>query len=75
MEARAEADRAFHPDAPGMRFDDVARNRKSEAGAARFARSRGIDAVKSLEDSLQIGLGNADARVGDREDHFAAIRV
>ena len=75
MEARALADGAFHPDAAAVGFHDVASDRESQASAARLARPCGIDAVESFEDALQVGFGNADARVADRENDFMPVRA
>jgi hypothetical protein len=75
VETGALPNRAFHPDAAAVGFHNVARDRESEAGAAGFAGPCGIDAVKSFEDALQIGLGNAYARVTDRENDFMPVRA
>ena len=73
MESRSLADGALHPDAAAMRVDDMPRDRQPEARAARFARPGGVYPVESLENSLQVGLRNADARVGHRECYVVAV--
>ena len=40
---------------------------RPEAGAAGGARARRVDPVEPLEDPVQVGLGDADALVGDRD--------
>ena len=54
-----------HPDAAAVRLNNVARDGKSEAGAALLTRASGIDAVEALKDALLIGGRNADAGVFD----------
>src|SRR5690348_16887897 len=73
MKAGSLADSAFYPDAATVGVHNMSRDRKSQARAACFARSRGIHAVKSFEDAFQIRFRNADARVGNRENDVMAI--
>ena len=60
---------------PAVSFDDVLGDGKPQAGAARFARTRGIHAVEALENSLLVGQRNSDAGVGDGDHRFAVAGV
>ena len=70
MKTRTFAKFAFHPDAPALRFDQMFGDSQTESRPARLARSRRIDAVKSLKNARLIRSRNADARVGHSEYHF-----
>src|SRR5690606_25973028 len=48
-----------------MRFYQMLDDRQSETGSAGASGTRLIDAVESFEDTRQILLRNADARIGD----------
>src|SRR2546421_11002972 len=43
---------------------------EAQAGAAGFAGARGVHAVEALENARLLGFGDADAGVGDGDDHF-----
>lgn len=58
-----------------MSVDDVAGDRKAEAGAACFAGTTGIHAIKAFEYALLIGERDADACVRDAEDGLAVPDV
>ena len=73
MKTRTFAKFAFHPDAPALRFDQVFGDGQTESRAAGLARSRSIDAVKSLKNARLICPRNADASVGHREYHFQLV--
>lgn len=73
MKTRAFAKFAFHPDAPALGFDQVFSDSETESCTARLARSRRIDAVKSLKNPRLICPRNADASVGHREYHFQLV--
>jgi hypothetical protein len=74
MKSRTLPNGAFNPDAAAVRVNDVAGNGEAESGAARLARSRGVHAVKTLENALKVGLRNSDAGIGDRKRDFLSIR-
>lgn len=57
-----------------MQFHHMLDDRQPQAGAGRFAPQACIHPVKRLEDLLQVGLGNADAVVPDR-DYDAPVFV
>ena len=54
MKSRTLPNGAFNPDAAAVRVNDVAGNGEAESGAARLARSRGVHAVKTLENALKV---------------------
>src|ERR1700730_3705522 len=74
MKMRAFAKFAFHPDAPALRFYQMFGDSQAESRPARLARSRRIDAVKSLKNARLIRPRNADAGVGHSEYHFQFVR-
>ena len=57
-----------------MQLHEVADDGQAEARASRLARPRLVDAIEPLEDAGQFGLGDAVARVGDRQPDVAGIR-
>ena len=69
MELRALAHFAFHPDPSAMHLDQMLRDRQAQSGAAGFARTRRIHAIKPLENPRLIRLRNPDPGVGHRKDH------
>ena len=73
MKMRTFANFAFHPDAPALCFDQVFGDGQAESGTARFARSRRIDAVKSLKNARLVCPGNANPGVRYREYHFQFV--
>src|SRR5450432_2552867 len=75
MKSGADTDFAFDPDAATVGFDQVFGDGQAQAGAARFAGAGGIDAIETFEDTRLIGLRNADARVGNGQDHFITAGV
>ena len=46
---------------------------EAEARAALLARAAAVDAVEALEDARAVGLGDADALVGDLDAHAPAV--
>ena len=68
MKSRALADFAVDPDAAAVDLNEMLGDGETKAGAAGFARARGIDAIEALENPRLVGLGNADTGVGDRKN-------
>src|SRR5882762_4159676 len=66
---------ALHPNASAMRIHDMPCNRSPESSSARLTRSSRVHPVEPLEDAPQVGLRNSYARVRNRKDDFAAIRI
>src|SRR5580693_6935416 len=65
MELRALADFALHPDAAAVALDKILDEREPESGAANFAGTSHIDAVKTFKNARLIHLRNADAGIGN----------
>ena len=57
----------FGADAAAMQLDQVLDNRQSQAGAARIAGARLVDAIEALENPRQILFGNSGPAIGDRD--------
>ncbi len=58
---------APHADGAGMRFNGPFGDGEAEAGAAAFPGAPLIGAVKAIEDTRLLGLGNSMPLVGDRD--------
>src|SRR5262249_38563427 len=58
---------ALDPHSPSHELDELQRNGQAQAGAAVFARRRGVDLRKGLKEETQLLARNADARVTYRE--------
>src|SRR5438128_3476611 len=58
---------ALRPDAAAVQLDKPFADREPEAGAAGLARERAVETAERLEEPLEVGLANADPRVGDAE--------
>ena len=67
VEGGAAAQFAFCPDASAVGQDDVLDDGQTEAGAARLARARFINAIEALEDAGEVFAGDAGAEVADGE--------
>ena len=74
MKLRPLTDLALDPDAAAVSFYKMFGDGKPQPGAPNFARTGNVNAVKSFEDAGLVRLRNADARVGDREYDFGAVR-
>ena len=76
-ERRAVAGHALDADASAHELGKPLANREAEAGAAIFARGRGIDLGKGFEEPVHSLGGNADASVahGEFEDDARGILV
>jgi hypothetical protein len=66
-EGRALAGRGLDPDATAVHLDDAPGDGQAETGAPLRARRRAVDLLELLEDPLLVGLGDARARVRDRD--------
>src|SRR5450432_4385755 len=69
IKLRALTDFAGYPDSSAVNFDQMLGDGKSQSGAASFAGTRGIHAVEAFENTRLVGFGNANAGVGDGENH------
>ncbi len=58
-----------------MDLDEMLGDGEAKSGAAGFARARGIDAIKALENPRLVRLGNSDACVGNRENNVGVARL
>ena len=54
VEGLAGAEFAFGPDAAAVGQDDVLDDGQAEAGAARLAGARFVDAIEALEDAIEV---------------------
>ena len=70
VEAGAVAKLAFSPDASAVSLHNVLDDGEAEAGAAGLARARLVDAIKALEDALEMLGGDAGAEVLNGELHL-----
>src|SRR5436309_13971086 len=59
----------LHGDLALVGLGDVAHDGQPEAGAAGGPAARAVDTVETLEDPLQVAVGNPDAVVPDRDGH------
>ena len=73
MEAAALAFLAGDPNAPAVRFKQVFDDVEAQAGPARLDGQRVEDAAEFGEQAVDVGLGNADAVVGDGGDELVAL--
>src|SRR6185436_13403513 len=64
----------FNPNAAAAQLDEVFDDREAEAGAARIARARLIDAIEALEDARQVFFGDARPFIGHGDEGAAGIR-
>src|ERR1700733_15749304 len=71
---RAVADSALPPQPAAVGFDDVLGDRQTKPCAAGLARTRGIDAVETLEDPLLVGKRNTHACVAHGDHGLARTR-
>src|SRR5262249_59620842 len=58
---------ALDPHSTSHELDQLQRNGKAQAGAAVFARRRGVDLREGLKEETQLLARNADARILYRE--------
>ena len=75
MEHRAAAQLALRPDPAAVELDDLADDRKPEAGPLYVLRRLRIDARLALEDRLQRLLRDAHTLVPDVEEKLIALRA
>ena len=61
----------FHADRAALLLDDLPGEVKSHAGAVRSLDRRGVTAVKTLEDVLDLSGRDADPLVSDLDHHIA----
>jgi len=69
MEPGADADFALDPYPSAVHFDEMLGDGEAKAGTAGFAGTGRIHTIEALEDARLVSGGNADAGVGDGEDH------
>src|SRR5437762_1179640 len=72
-ERRAFAHLRLHADLAAVEFDELARDVESEARTLLAARGARARLRVLVEDVLHVFGGYADARVGDRDAHRAAL--
>src|SRR5687767_6037716 len=74
VEHRAAAQLALRPDPAAVELDDLADDRKAEAGPLDVSRRLRIDARVTLEDRLQGVFWDAQPFVPDVEEELVALR-
>src|SRR5262249_13730682 len=70
--AAAFAKRALDADVSAVCFDDVARDCEAESAALGVVDQRRAGAIEAVEDPLLLGGRDADAAVGDANQHVGA---
>src|SRR5262245_58081049 len=65
---------AFDLDLALVRLDDPPNDREPQAGASGIDLLRGLAAEETFEHVRQVRLGDAGARVGDRQPRFSRSR-
>ena len=63
VELRAVAEFALSPEAATVSLEDVLDDGEAEAGAAGFAGAGLVNAVKPLEDAMEVFRGDAGAKI------------
>ena len=71
----ADANRALHPDAATVQFDQFLNEGQSNSRAFMCPGGRALDAMKALEHLLALVVGNSHAGVADLQFHGAVHKL
>src|SRR5690349_608308 len=64
---------ALGPDAAPVRFDEALADRQSQTGATDASRCLGLDAMETIEDSIDLTRGDSKPLVGNRHDQLTPV--